>query len=399
MANTCPAPPAPAVPPVQPAAGQTFAPQPYIHFTNQTLRQIVHTSIGGTTARVVLSNAYGTSSLMIGAASVAVRDKEAAIQPNSSRPLTFSGESTVTITAGAIVYSDPVNVTVPQTGDLAIDLYIPGTTNTPSPLTMHGTALQTNYVSETGNHAGQTTLPVIARTQNWFLLSRVEVAAPNSVGGIVTFGDSITDGTRSTPNLNSRWPDYLMRRLASEPGAPKMGIMNAGISGNRVLGDNVFANMNGLARFDRHALDYSGVTHIVVLLATNDFGGARQSPTPTANDLIAGYRQFITRTHAKGVKIIFGTVNPYYGAAYYSEVGEAKRQALNEWIRTSKEFDGFIDFDKATRDPNNPKMYLPAYDSCDHLHPNDVGYKAMADAIDLKLFASTPAAAPRTSSR
>jgi len=271
MPNACPVAPAPAVPPVQPPAGQTFAPQPYLHFTNQTLRQIVHTSIGGTRARVVLSNTYGTSSLMIGAASVALRDKDDAIQAGSSRSLTFNGETTVTITPGAVAYSDPVNVTVPQTGDLAIDLYIPGTTNTQSPLTMHGTALQTNYLSDTGNHAGKTTIPVVARTNNWFLLSRVDVTAPDSVGGLVTFGDSITDGTRSTPNLNSRWPDYLARRLATEAGAPKMGIMNAGISGNRVLGDNIFNNPNGVARFDRHALDYSGVTHIVVLLATNDF--------------------------------------------------------------------------------------------------------------------------------
>jgi lysophospholipase L1-like esterase len=210
---------------------------------------------------------------------------------------------------------------------------------------------------------------------------------------LVTFGDSITDGTRSTPNTNNRWPDQLMRRLASEAGAPSVGIMNGGIGGNQIFEnfDRGFAaGVNALSRFDRQALDFSGVTHIIVLEGINDIGIARQNPTPTAADIIAGYKQLIERAHAKGVKILGATLTPFYGAAYYTEVGEAKRQAVNDWIRTSKEFDGVVDFDKATRDPSNPKMYLPAYDGCDHLHPSDAGYKAMAAAIDLNLLRPSP---------
>ena len=184
------------------APGQTFAPPPYIHFTNQTLRQIVHTSIGGSKARVVLSNAYGTAPVTIGAAHIALRDKEGAIQAASGSPLTFSGHATMTIPANAVVYSDPVNLTVPPMSDLAIDLYLPGTTNTPASITMHGGALQTSYISETGNHAGKATMPEAGRTQSWFLLSRVDVVAPDATGAIVAFGDSITDGSRSTPDTN-----------------------------------------------------------------------------------------------------------------------------------------------------------------------------------------------------
>ena len=264
---------------------------------------------------------------------------------------------------------------------------------------MHQAAFQTSYVSETGNHVGQPMLPTVATTQSWFVLSRVDVLAPASVGGVVTFGDSITDGTRSTPNTNNRWPDQLMRRVASQPGSPAIAIMNAGIGGNRVLSEGPFnAGINALSRFELNALSYPGVTHIVVMEGINDIGQARQNPTPTAEDIIVGYKQLIERAHARGVKIYGATLTPFYGAAYYTEVGEAKRQAVNDWIRTSKAYDAVIDFDKAARDPADPKKFLPAYDSCDHLHPNDTGYKAMADAVDLALFKAAPAAA-RTVSR
>jgi lysophospholipase L1-like esterase len=279
--------------------------------------------------------------------------------------------------------------------DLVVDVYLPGTTNTASPVTMHTAAFQTNYVSETGNHAGKTTLPTVGTVQNWFLLSRVDVLAPNAIAGLVTFGDSITDGTRSTPNTNNRWPDQLMRRIAAQPGGPTVAIMNAGIGGNRVLTDG--AGANALSRFDLDALSAPGVSHVIVLEGINDIGQARQNPTPTAEDIIAGHKQLIERAHAKGLKIYGATLTPFYGAAYYTEIGEAKRQALNEWIRTSKAYDAVVDFDKAARDPNDPKKFLAAYDACDHLHLNDAGYKAMADAIDLALFKPAPAAAKTVS--
>ena len=399
MANQCPAAPAPA--PVAAPPGQAFAPLPFMHFTNQTLRQIVHTSIGGSKARVVLSNVYGTDPLTIGAAQIALRDKDAAIQPTSARPLTFSGRPTITIPANALVYSDPVDLAVPQLGDLAVDLYLPGNTNTQSPVTMHNGAFQTNYVSETGNHVGKASLPIAGKTQSWFVLSRVEVTAPESVGGLVTFGDSITDGTRSTPDANNRWPNYFARRLLSQAPPIRMGVMNGAIAGNRVFSEGAFnAGINALARFELNALGQPGVTHIVIMEGINDIGNARQNPTPTAEDLIAGYKQLIDRAHTRGLKIYGATLTPFYGAAYYTEVGEAKRQAVNEWIRTSRAYDAAIDFDKATRDPNDPKKFLAAYDSCDHLHPSDAGYKAMAEAIDLALFkAGQTARASTTSNR
>ena len=396
--NRCPAPPAP---PVAPPPGQTFAPSPFVHFTNQTLRQIVHTTIGGSKARVVLSNAYGTAPVTIGGAHVALRDKEGAIQAASGRALTFSGQPTITIPANAVMYSDPVNLSVPQLSDLAIDLYLPGTTNAASTLTMHGAALQTSYISETGNYVGKATFPVVGRTQSWFLLSRVDVVAPDSTGAIVAFGDSITDGARSTPDTNGRWPDHLARRLMAQ--GTKMSVLNAGIGGNRVLNEAtvpagvdaraVGAGINALARFEHHVLSLPGATHVIVLEGINDIGNARENPTPTAQDLIAGHKQLIEQAHARGLKIFGATLTPFWGAAYYSEVGEAKRQALNEWIRTSKAYDGVVDFDKATRDPSDPKKLLEKFDSCDYLHPSDAGYKAMGDAIDLSLFKSAASTA------
>jgi lysophospholipase L1-like esterase len=394
MVNTrCPA---PLAPPVAQPPGQTFAPPPFIHFTNQTLRQIVHTSIGGSRARVVLSNAYGTAPVTIGAAHIALRDNQGAIRATAGGALTFSGKPTMTIPANAVVYSDPVNVIVPPMSDLAIDLYLPGTTNAPATLTMHGGALQTSYVSETGNYAGKTTIPEVGRTESWFLLSRVDVAAPDAAGGIVAFGDSITDGSRSTPDTNSRWPDHLARRLLSQ--GITMGVLNAGIGGNRVLSEAavppgadtraVGAGINALARFEHHVLSLPGVTHVIVLEGINDIGNARQNPTPTAEDLIAAHKQLIAQAHARGLKAVGATLTPFWGAANYTDVGEAKRQALNDWIRTSHAYDGVVDFDKATRDPGDPKRLLERYDSCDYLHPSDAGYKAMGDAIDLALFKS-----------
>jgi lysophospholipase L1-like esterase len=362
-----------------------------MHFDNQTLRQIVHTSIGGRRVRVVLSNAFGTSALTVGATHVAVRDKDSGIVGASGRAVTFSGRPTMTIPAGGVLFSDPVDLQAPSMADLAIDLYLPASTNIPAPLTIHGGALQTSYVSETGNHAGKAAFPVVATTQSWFLLSRVEVMAPQSVGAIVAYGDSITDGSRSTPNTNNRWPDHLARRLQALP-AP-MAVLNAGIGGNRVLSEGAFnAGINAIARFDRDVLQQTGATHVIVLEGINDIGNARDNPTPTAEDLIAAHKQLVERAHTRGLKVLGATLTPFEGAAYFTQVGEAKRQAVNQWIRTSRTYDGVIDFDEATRDPGHPARFLPQYESGDHLHPADAGYRAMGEAIDLALFKVAPAA-------
>ena len=335
----------------------------------------------------MLSNTFGTAPLTIGAANIALRDKEDAIQATRATALTFSGRPSVTIPANAIVYSDPVTLAVPPLTDLAVDLYLPGTTNSPAALTMHGSSFQTSFISETGNHVGVPKLPTVGTTRSWFLLSRVEVEAPDAAGVIVAFGDSITDGAASTADTNSRWPDVLARRLLASPTPMKVGVLNAGIGGNRVISEGTYGSgINALARFEIDVLSQTGVKHVIVMEGINDIGNARQNPSPTAEDLIAAHKQLITRARANGVKIFGATLTPFWGAGYYTEVGEAKRQALNEWIRTSKAYDGVVDFDKATRDPSDPRKMLAAYDSCDHLHPSDAGYKAMGEAIELSLF-------------
>jgi lysophospholipase L1-like esterase len=374
----------------QGGAPRAPAPAPVLNFSNQTLRQIVHTSIGGERVRVVLSNTFGTAPMAVGAAHLALRDKEAAIVPQSDRALTFSGNPSITIPAGAMVVSDPVALTVPALADLAIDLYLPGDTGaTPSPVTMHAAGLQTNYVSPTGNHVGTTVMPVMTSTQSWFLVARVEVLAPQSVGALVAFGDSITDGTRSTANANNRWPDQLARRFMTQPGTVRIAVLNAAIAGNRVLNDgNPAFGINALARFDRDVLVQPGVTHVVVMEGINDIGniGGRPDGGPSAAEIIAGHRQLIERAHTRGFKIFGATLTPFEGAAYFTPEGEAKRQAVNEWIRTSKAYDGVIDFEAVLRDPNQPTRFLPMYNSGDNLHPSDAGYQAMGNAIDLNLF-------------
>jgi lysophospholipase L1-like esterase len=376
--------PGPGRGPGGPGGGRAgFTPPAPLNFKNQTLRQMVHVSLGGDRLRVVLSNAFGTVPLEIGAAHVALRDKEAAIQAKSDRPLTFGGTPSTFIAAGAVVVSDPVALTLPAAADLAIDLYLPGdTAASSSPLTTHQSALQQNYISAEGNHAGEPDFPGATTTQQWFFLARVEVAAPEPAGAVVAFGDSITDGTRSTPNTNNRWPDEFARRLAAQK--MPLGVLNQGIAGNRVLCDG--AGVSALARFDRDVLAQTGAKYVVVLESINDIGIGRSNPIPSAEDLIAAHRQLIERAHAHGLKIYGATLTPFEGAAYFSAEGEAKRQAVNQFIREGKAYDGVIDFDKAVRDPAAPSKIQQQYNPGDNLHMNDAGYQAMAAAIDLGLF-------------
>jgi lysophospholipase L1-like esterase len=350
---------------------------------DQTLRQIVHTSIGGERVRVVLSNVFGTTPLEIGAAALALRKSGAGVEPASIKKLTFGGQAKASVLAGATLVSDPVDMKVAPVSDLVVDLYIPGDIGVgSSPATTHNGASQTNYISKPGDHAGEVDLPVDKTTGAWFALARVEVVAEKGTHAVVTFGDSITDGARSTPDANGRWPDELARRLSQK--GSSVAVLNAGISGNRVLGDG--PGYSALARFDKDVLMQTGVTHVIVLEGINDIGVARANPSPSADDLIAGHKQLIARAHARGLKIYGATLTPFDGAAYYTPEGEAKRQALNGWIRTSGEYDGVIDFDKLTRDPAAPSKFSSAADSGDHLHPGDAGYKAMGTAIELGLF-------------
>jgi lysophospholipase L1-like esterase len=383
---------APAGPPPAPAAGAPNAapaqprppgPPPPATVQDQTLRQIVHTSIGGERVRVVFSNAFGTAPLEIGAAALAVRKSGAAVEPASIKKLTFGGQPKASVLAGATLVSDPVDMKVAAVSDLVVDLYVPGDIGVgASPATVHNGASQTNYISKPGDHAGEVDLPVDKTTGGWFALARVEVVAEKGTHAVVTFGDSITDGARSTVDMNARWPDELARRLAQK--GSSVAVLNAGISGNRVLSDG--PGYSALARFDKDVLMQTGVTHVIVLEGINDIGLGRANPSPSADDLIAAHKQLIARAHARGLKIYGATLTPFDGAAYYTPEGEAKRQALNGWIRTSGEYDGVIDFDKLTRDPAAPSKFSAAADSGDHLHPGDAGYKAMGNAIELSLF-------------
>jgi len=380
-----PIPPTPA-----PVAGQP-APAPPLNFSNQTLRQIVRISIGGPEVRAVFSNAFGTAPLRVGAASIAVREKGDAIVSGSSRPLMFSGRPSASIAAGAVLVSDPVTLSVPDLADLAVDLYLPGdTAASESPLAHHtgGGAVQTNYVSETGNYAGAQKLPVRTTTLQWHFLSRVEVRAPESVGAIVAFGDSITAGSRSTPDTNNRWPNHLARRLLAQNN--RMAVLNAGISGNRLLSDG--NSPSALARFDRDVAAQSGATHLVVLIGINDIGN-RQARA-TVDELIAGHRQIIARARARGLKVYAATLTPFEGTTlgpdYWTPEGDATRQAFNRWLRTSREYDAVFDFEAAVRDPASPGKMLQKYASPDNLHPNDAGYEALANAVDLPVFLRAP---------
>jgi lysophospholipase L1-like esterase len=365
------------------------APSDANRINDQTLRQIVHVSAGGDQVRVKLSNEFGTGPLAVGAAAIALRDAGEAILPESMHVLTFSGNTSFTLPPGAPVLSDPVDLHVPELSDVAIDIYLPDDTSaTTSPLTTHTAAFQTNYLSPPGDFTGVTVLPVSSTRTSWLFLTGVEVMTSRQTGAVVTFGDSITDGTASTPNSNHRWPDDLARRIMAQNGNHDLGVLDVGIAGNRVLHDLV--GPNALARFDRDVLARTGVTHVTVLEGINDIGfsGFFPSEAVTADQIIEGHRQLIRRAHARGLRIYGCTLTPFEGAfpGYYTPEGEVKRETVNAWIRTSGEYDAVIDFDAAIRDPAHPTRMLPAYDSGDHLHPNDAGYAAMANSIDLKLF-------------
>ncbi len=347
---------------------------------NQTLRQIVHVTSGGERVRVTVTNAFGTNALAIGAARIAIRTSEATIAADSVQALTFSGRTAFDIPAGAVIVSDPVSLKVPAFSDLAIDLYCPDDTGA-EVVTIHRSAHQTSYLSATGNHVGAADFPVSEKVTAWYFLGDVEVAATRSGPVIVALGDSITDGTASTTDANRRWPDYLARRLG------KAAVLNAGIGGNRLLSDSIPEfGVNILARFNRDVLLHSGATHVVILEGINDIGNAQDKAAPSAPDLIAALRQLIDRARGRGLKVIGATLTPFGGAAYFTEVGEAKRQAVNSWIRTGHAYDGVIDFDRAVLDPAQPTRFKASFDSGDHLHPSDAGYEALGSAIDLALF-------------
>jgi lysophospholipase L1-like esterase len=352
-------------------------------FNNQTVRMILHTTIPGSRLRLEFANTYNASALEVGAAHIALRAKESAVVPASDRALKVNGKTSCTSPPGGLVITDPVDLDVPALSDLAVSVFVPGAA---APVTQHSLGLHTTYVSKEGNFTAQPAIADATTLQSWYWVSSVQVMAPADTATAVAFGDSITDGFHSTPDTNRMWPAVLAQRAVSS----HIAVVNEAISGNQVLHD-AGAGVNALARFDHDVLARAGVKWLVILEGINDIGrGLGPTATPatlvSADDMIGAHRQMIERAHAHGIRVIGGTLTPYEGAAYFSEKGETVRSALNTWIRTGGGYDAVIDFDAVTRDPEHLTKFRPDFDSGDHLHPNDAGYKAMADSIDPSLF-------------
>ena len=387
-------------------AAQPSPPTPQT-YSNQTLRLIVHTSIGGPKVRIKISNTYGDKPLVIGTAHIARRAAAADTEAESDRALLFSGQTSTTVAPGSMVTSDPVDLEVAPLADLAVSIFLPETT---SATTVHNLAKQTNYISVEGDHTADVKFPVIKTTRSWPFLTAVEVAAAPGAVAIVAFGASLTDGDGTTADTNRRWPDVLAERLQRD-GRTELGVLNEGIIGNRLLHDSPMdaaagrfgrvLGESGLKRFERDVLAQPGVKYVVLGLGINDiaFPGSLTAASEeiTAEMIIDGYRQLIARAHRNGVKII-GTTNPPIENSFlalpppaktitfYTPEKERVRQKVNQWILRSGEFDAVVDLDRVLRDPDHSTQINPAYDSGDHLHPNNAGTIVEGNAFPLTLF-------------
>ncbi len=350
-------------------------------FDDQTVRDIIFSSVGGDPIRLELTNVFGASPLRVGHVTVAVAGPGAAVQPGTMHPVTYHGSASFQIPAGGQVLSDPVAMRVGPLQDLAVSVYLPGRTGA---ATFHADAQQVNWVSAAGDHAadsdaGEFTIP----TLSWYYISDLIVQSSDADGTVVALGDSITDGVGSTAGADARWPNDLARRLDALAGRT-LAVADEGIGGNRVLIGARCCGASAEARFGRDALDQPGVRDIIVLEGINDIGYSLGDVS--AARIIAGYQRLIAQAHARALRIFGATLLPFQGAGSYTAAGEATREAVNTWIRTSGAFDGVIDFDAVMRDPADPLRLNPAYDSGDHLHPDDTGYQAMADAISLQML-------------
>ena len=351
---------------------------------NHSIRNVVHTSVGGAAARVRLSNVYGTVPVTMGRVTVAVAARPDAPDAvaGTMRPVTFGGAPSVTIPAGAEVLSDPVSLAVPQDGDLLVTVFTPDPSG---PVTAHPRAYQTSFLTSAGDHAGdEQGTAFTTPTPAWHYVTAVEVDAPAVAGAVVAFGDSITDGDKSTTSANARWPDVLADRLAARPGPTRLSVVNSGISGNRILDSTTgIGGPNAFARLTRDMLAPTGARTVILLEGINDIGNLAH-PDPVV--LSAALRQTAAQAHAAGLRIVGGTITPFKGWRSYNDERESVRQAVNEFIRTSGVFDAVVDFDAVVRDPADPRRLAAPYDSGDHLHPSDAGYRAMAEAVDLRVL-------------
>ncbi|WP_242440566.1 SGNH/GDSL hydrolase family protein [Streptomyces sp. CB02923] len=357
-------------------------------FTDQTVRQVVRVTTGGAKARIELSNRYGRTPLTVTGATIARAGKGASVQDGTVRNLLFGRQRSVTVPAGGEVRSDGLPMKVTALEKLAVTLYLAGPTG---PSTFHQSAYVTTYRAAGDHRADIGSAAFTEQSQSWYYLSGVEVAGGKGDacrGAVVAFGDSITDGYGSTAEAYRRYPDVLAERFAAT-GHPR-SVLNQGIGGNRITADSTWAGEKGVARFRHDVLGEPNVGSVIVLEGINDIGASASpdwpggpAPDVSVAELVKGHRAMIKQAHEAGVKAIGATLPPFEGAAYYSERGEAKRDALNEWIRTSGEYDEVVDLDRALSDPADRDRLAPAYDSGDHLHPSDAGYRAMAEAVDL----------------
>ena len=368
-------------------------------FENQTIRMVVRPTIGGERVRIRLSNEFGTAALTIGAAHVAFAAKTAGIVPESDHVLYFGGRPSVSIPPGAPVLSDPVDLKVLPFTEITVSIYLPE--KAPAS-TAHFWGQHETYISGPGDFSAKLDIPTPTIKTSWYWLADVEVWASDKTGATVAFGDSITDGVGAKQGDYSDWPDILANRLAAEKDCRSLAVINEGIGGNRILHND--AGVSALARLDRDVLAQPSVVNLIVLEGINDIrwpllklrlpDGTTPKEMPfagelvSAQDLIMGLQQIIERAHQHGIRVFGATLTPYEGDEYYVADGEATRQTVNQWIRTSGAFDGVFDFDAAVRDPNHPTQFREAYHSGDHLHPSATGFKAMADAIDLSLLRS-----------
>ncbi|RKR86441.1 lysophospholipase L1-like esterase [Micromonospora pisi] len=345
---------------------------------DRSYRLVVRTSVGGTDLRIRLTNAFGDHPVTFASAYAGLQRQGAELVGGSNRRLTFGGQPSVTVAAGGTVLSDPLAGRLAAQSNLVISLYVTGAQG---PTTGHGMAMQTSYAAA-GNHAAEEeAVNWTDPTGSWYWLDAVSVETSTTISSVAFLGDSITDGWASTSEENRRWPDYLSRRLQAAPGNTVKGVVNAGISGNKVLADD--AGQAALRRLDRDVLSHPGVSTVFVLEGVNDI---KAHTGVTVDDLVAGYRQIIDRAHTAGKCVVGATVMPYKGWYEYDAAGEAVRQGVNDWIRHSGAFDEVVDFDRIVRSPYDPQAMLPFFDSGDHLHPNDKGMQAMADAVDLSVL-------------
>jgi lysophospholipase L1-like esterase len=349
-----------------------------------TFRNFVHLSIGGKAIRIRLSNEYGPKPLTIGEVHVAGGAEQGTM--TGDHPVTFGGSTSIDIPAGTVAISDPVPMPVTAFAELAVSVYVPAQPDLA--LTYHQAAISTNYTAA-GNQTAQLSLQNPSKITDWYLLTGIDVDAGPKATAAVVLGASVVNGTHSTEDKNLRWPDDLARRLQSSSATAKIAVLNEGIGGNRILHDR--AGLGGLARVTRDVLSQSNASILVFSMGTNDIGASafpkdKTEKPVTIEQMKWATLQAVTRAHDSGMRVICATLNPYEGANYYNTSGEAMRQAFNEFVRSGHACDDTVDFDRATLDPTHPARFLSKYDSGDHLHPNDAGYQAMADAFNLKSF-------------